>query len=163
MKRRHRRILKENADTTMVKVAPKLSEEYFTLYDRYLTARHSDGDMYPASRDQFRSFLVDRRCEASFLEIRVSEKLLAVILMDELNDGLSAIYSFFDPDQKSRAPGVLAILRLIEETQRLRLNYLYLGYWIKQCNKMNYKLDYKPIELYINNKWINSEIKANPL
>ena len=161
MKRRHKRILKQNVDTTLKKASPKLTEEYFTLYDRYLTARHSDGDMYPASRDQFQSFLVDGICEASFLEIRASEKLLAVVLMDELNDGLSAIYSFFDPDQKSRAPGILSILRLIEETQRLRLDYLYLGYWIKQCNKMSYKLDYKPIELYINNRWINSEIQAN--
>ena len=163
MKRRHKRILKQNADVTLKKLAPKLSEEYFTLYDRYLTARHSDGDMYPASRDQFRSFLVDGRHEASFLEIRVSEKLLAVIVMDELNDGLSAVYSFFDPDEESRAPGVLAILRLIKETQRLRLKYLYLGYWIKQCSKMSYKLEYKPIELYIDNKWINSEIQADTL
>ena len=81
-------------------------------------------------------------------------------MLDELNNGLSAVYSFFDPDEESRAPGVLAILRLIEETQRLKLDYLYLGYWIKQCNKMSYKLNYKPIELYVNNKWISSETQG---
>ena len=160
MKRRFRRILKHNADVTLMKVVPELSEEYFDLYDRYISARHSDGDMFPVSRDQFQSFLVKGRPDAIFIELRTSDKLLVIAVLDELNNGLSAIYSFFDPDEESRAPGVLAILRLIEETQRLKLDYLYLGYWIKQCNKMSYKLSYKPIELYVNNKWISSETQG---
>ena len=160
MKRRFRRILKHNADVTLMKVVPELREEYFDLYDRYISARHSDGDMFPASRDQFQSFLVKGRPDTRFIELRTSGKLLAVAVLDELNNGLSAIYSFFDPDEESRAPGVLAILRVIEETQRLKLDYLYLGYWIKQCNKMSYKLSYKPIELYVNNKWISSETQG---
>ena len=112
--------------------------------------------MYPPSRDQFQSFLVDGRPEASFFEFRLADKLLAVAVADELNDGLSAIYSFFDPDEDSRALGVYAILSLIEETKKLGLEYLYLGYWIKQCQKMSYKMDYKPIELYVNNHWVAS-------
>ena len=160
MKRRFRRILKHNADVTMMKVVPELCEEYFDLYDRYISARHSDGDMFPVSRDQFQSFLVKGRPDAIFIELRTSDKLLVVAVLDELNNGLSAIYSFFDPDEESRAPGVLAILRLIEETQRLKLDYLYLGYWIKQCTKMSYKLSYRPIELYVNNKWISSETQG---
>ena len=134
--------------------APALTEEYFALYDRYISERHDDGDMYPASRDQFQSFLVDGRPEASFYEFRASEKLLAVAVADELNDGLSAIYTFFDPDEDARSLGVFAILWLIERVGRMELDYLYLGYWIKQCQKMSYKMDYKPIELYVNNSWI---------
>ena len=110
--------------------------------------------MYPASRDQFQSFLVDGRPEASFYEFRDSGKLLAVAVADELNDGLSAIYTFFDPKEDARSLGVLAILWLIEHARELELDYLYLGYWIKQCQKMSYKMDYKPIELYVNNSWI---------
>ena len=158
IKRRFRRILKRNEDITFEKVTPELRDEYFSLYDRYLASRHSDGDMYPASPEQFQSFLVSGHFNSNFVEFRSSRNLLAVAVIDELNDGLSAVYSFFDPDEEARAPGILAILKLIEETQRLGLNYLYLGYWIKQSAKMNYKLDFKPIELYINNKWVRSEV-----
>lgn len=153
-KRRHRRVRKNNEDIVVTRKDPILTEEYFQIYDKYISARHADGDMYPASRDQFQSFLVDGRPEAAFYEFRDSEKLLAIAVADELNDGLSAIYTFFDPDDEARAPGVFAILWLIDEANRRGLDYLYLGYWIKQCQKMNYKMDYKPIELYVNNSWI---------
>ncbi len=153
-RRRHKRVRKANPNISVSVKAPELTEEYFALYEKYITERHDDGDMYPASRDQFQSFLVDGRPEARFYEFRDSEELLAVAVADELNDGLSAIYTFFDPAQEARSPGVLAILWLIEQAQRLGLEYLYLGYWIKQCQKMNYKMDYKPIELYVNNSWI---------
>lgn len=153
-KRRHKRVLQLNQDITVSIREPSLTEEYFALYDNYISERHDDGDMYPASRDQFQSFLVDGRPEAKFYEFRDSEKLLAVAVADELNDGLSAIYTFFDPIEKSRSLGVLAILWLIEHTKTQELEFLYLGYWIKQCQKMSYKMDYKPIELYVNNSWI---------
>jgi arginine-tRNA-protein transferase len=138
----------------VTKHSPKLTEEYFALYDNYISERHSDGDMYPPSRSQFQSFLVDGRDEASFYEFRSSGRLLAVAVADELNDGLSAIYTFFNTYEKSRALGVFAILWLIGEAQAKNLNFLYLGYWIKQCQKMNYKMEYKPIEFYVNNSWI---------
>ena len=157
VKRRFKRIYSKNADLQVTRIPPNYSEEYFGLYQKYIAVRHSDGDMYPPSREQFQSFLVDGRPEAAFIEFRTSEKLLAVAVMDELNNGLSAIYSFFEPDEEHRALGVYAILWMIEETKKKSLEHLYLGYWIKQCQKMNYKLDYKPIELYVNNHWVNSD------
>lgn len=153
-RRRHRRVLKNNEEIIVNRCKPELTEEYFALYNAYITERHSDGDMYPASRDQFQSFLVEGRPEAWFYEFRDSENLLAVAVADELNNGLSAIYTFFDPAKQAGAPGVFAILWLIEETRRCGLEHLYLGYWIKQCQKMSYKMDYKPIELYVNNHWL---------
>ncbi|MBT4161796.1 MAG: arginyltransferase [Gammaproteobacteria bacterium] len=159
-KRRFRRIEKRNQDIAVKRCPPKLTEEYFDLYNRYITKRHADGDMFPPSRDQFQSFLVEGRPEASFYEFRTPDKLLAVAVADELNDGLSAIYSFFDPDEEPRAPGVFAILWLIEEARRENLEYLYLGYWIKQCDKMNYKMEYKPIELYVNNNWVGVDVQG---
>lgn len=110
--------------------------------------------MYPADADQFESFLVDGRPEARFYEFRDQEKLLAIAVADELDNGLSAIYTFFDPTVTERSLGVYAILWLIEETGRLGKQYLYLGYWIKDCQKMSYKTDYKPIELFVNNHWV---------
>ena len=153
-KRKHRRVRTINQTLTVTKHPPQLTEEYFSLYEKYISERHFDGDMYPASRDQFQSFLVDGRPEASFYDFRDSGRLLAVAVADELNDGLSAIYTFFDPVEKNRALGVFAVLWLIAEAHAENLEYLYLGYWIKQCQKMNYKMDYKPIELYVNNSWI---------
>ena len=159
-KRRHNRVLNRNADVVVKQIFPTVSEEYFDLYERYIDARHADGDMYPASIEQFESFLVVGRPEAIFFEFRVNGKLLAIAVADKLNDGLSAIYTFFDPDMEDRSPGVLAVLHLIRETRQLSMNHLYLGYWIKQCHKMNYKMDYKPIELYINNHWIPLQSKS---
>lgn len=152
--RRQRRILKRNTDLTMSRVPPSSSAEYFSLYQRYIDARHADGDMYPADHRQFTSFLVDGRPEAMFYEFREESTLLAVAVADELNDALSAIYTFFDPDGGPRSLGVYAVLSLIQEAQARSLTHVYLGYWIKQCQKMNYKLDYKPIETFVNNHWI---------
>ncbi len=154
-RRRQKRVLKRNEDLIVTANPPAVTDEYFDIYDRYITSRHSDGDMYPASREQFESFLVEGRPEASFFTFREPDgRLLGVTVADQLNDGLSAIYTFFEPEEQQRAPGVFAILWLIEESKRFGLQYLYLGYWIKQCQKMNYKMDYKPIELYVNNSWI---------
>lgn len=156
-KRRHKRTMAHNTTLQVTRCAPQYTEEYFLLYERYIAVRHADGDMFPASKDQFQSFLVDGRAEASFYEFRDDGKLLAVAVADELNDGLSAIYTFFDPDVPARALGVYAVLYLIEATRLLKLDYLYLGYWIKQCQKMSYKMDYKPAELYVNNHWVSIE------
>ena len=153
-KRRHNRVINKNNDVVIKQIVPTVNDEYFDVYRRYIDTRHADGDMYPADIEQFESFLVAGRPEAIFFEFRVNKDLLAIAVADKLNDGLSAIYTFFDPEMEDRSPGVLAVLHLIKETQRLSLNYLYLGYWIKQCHKMSYKMDYKPIELYVNNHWI---------
>lgn len=151
---RQQRIRRRNRDLDVRRMPPRVTDEYYDLYRRYIDTRHGDGDMYPARMDQFESFLVQGRPEASFYEFRAQRELLAVAVVDELSDALSAIYTFFDPDCGKRSLGVHAVLWLIEEARRLGLRYLYLGYWIKQCRKMSYKMDYKPIEMYVNNTWI---------
>jgi arginyl-tRNA--protein-N-Asp/Glu arginylyltransferase len=154
LRRRHTRILKKNKDVIATQVIHLNSDEYFNLYQKYIDSRHQDGDMYPADQEQFESFLVDGRKEAIFVEFRANEKLLAIAVMDKLDNGLSAIYTFFDPEESSRSLGSYAILWLIEEAKRLSLEHVYLGYWIKQSQKMNYKLEFKPIELYVNSSWV---------
>lgn len=153
--RRHKRVLKLNRDMVVDCIPPSVTQEYYSLYERYINARHADGDMYPPDITQFESFLVEGRPETKFFEFREHGKLVAVTVADKILDGHSAIYTFFDPDHTDQSPGVFAILWLIEETTRLSLEYLYLGYWIKQCRKMSYKVEYKPFELYINNHWIS--------
>ena len=152
--RQQRRILKRNLDLSVCKVTPAFTEEYYALYVRYIEQRHADGDMYPPSREQFATFLVRNLPFSYFYEFRLDGQLLAVAATDLLPNGLSAVYTFYDPDEDHRSLGRFAILQQIEETHRLGLQALYLGYWIKNCRKMNYKTQYRPIELFVNQRWV---------
>lgn len=154
MNRNQKRIWNRNQDLEVSQLKPTLTDEYFDLYERYINTRHADGDMYPADIRQFESFLVDGRPEALFFEFRKEDRLVAIAVADELIDGLSAIYTFFDPDESSRSPGVYAVLRLVDEARRKGMSHLYLGYWIKECRKMSYKTDYSPLEMFVNNHWL---------
>lgn len=150
------RVWKRNADLTVRSVPSDYNPEYYALYERYITERHSDGDMYPPSEEQFRSFLTSDWSDTRFYEFRAGDRLVAVAVCDLLDEGLSAVYTFYDPDEEKRSLGAYAILWEIEETRRLRLPSLYLGYWIKHCQKMAYKIAYRPIELLINNEWLTA-------
>ncbi|MGG2020348.1 arginyltransferase [Pseudomonas sp. AO-1] len=152
--RQQKRIFKRNADLQVRPVKPHFSEEYFDLYQRYIEQRHADGDMYPPSRDQFSTFLVRDLPFSRFYEFRLDGRLLAVAVTDLLPNGLSAVYTFYEPDEERRSLGRFAILWQIAESQRLGLEAVYLGYWIKNCKKMNYKTQYRPIELLINQRWV---------
>ena len=151
--RQQRRIRTRNADLSVTRARPRYTEEYFDLYRRYIEQRHADGDMYPPSRDQFTTFLVRDLPFCYFYEFRQNERLLAVAVCDLLPNGLSAVYTFYEPNEERRSLGRYAILWQIDETLRLGVEAVYLGYWIKNCKKMNYKTQYRPIELLINQRW----------
>ncbi len=151
--RQQRKILRRNADLKVGWAAPRLTEEYYDLYLRYIETRHADGDMYPPSREQFDTFLVSDLPYSRFIEFRLDEQLLAVAVTDILPNGLSAVYTFFDPQQEQRSLGRFAILWQIAEARRMGLHALYLGYWIRNCRKMAYKTQYRPIELLVNQRW----------
>ena len=151
--RQQKRIIKRNADLVVTAARPSFNEEYFDLYRRYIETRHADGDMYPPSRDQFSTFLVRDLPFCWFYEFRLEGRLMAVAVCDLLPNGLSAVYTFYEPDEERRSLGRFAILWQIGETARLGLQAVYLGYWIKNCRKMNYKTQYRPIELFVNQHW----------
>ncbi|WP_285274957.1 arginyltransferase [Halopseudomonas bauzanensis] len=147
------RIHKRNRDLQVTTRRPVMNEEIYQLYSRYIIARHSDGDMFPPSREQFQSFLVSEDAFCEFNEFRLDGRLLAVAVTDRLNNGLSAVYTFFDPDESRRSLGRYAILWQIEQARRSGLPAVYLGYWIRNCRKMNYKTEYRPLEMLINQRW----------
>ena len=126
----------------------------YSLYARYIESRHRDGDMYPPSRQQFDSFLTREWETTHFYCFYDRDQLIAVAVVDVIDNGLSAIYTFFDPDLNARSLGAYAILWQIEEARRLNLGHVYLGYWIRQCRKMAYKVQYRPIELLVNGRWV---------
>ncbi len=154
LSRQQKRILKRNTDLQVRPVKPAFTEEYYALYASYIEKRHADGDMYPPSRDQFNTFLVRDLSFCRFYEFRLDGLLKALAVTDVLPNGLSAVYTFYDASDERRSLGRYAILWQIGEAARLGLKAVYLGYWIKNCRKMNYKTEYRPIELLVNQRWV---------
>jgi arginine-tRNA-protein transferase len=153
MKRRQRRIWKKNQDLNVEVVKDISADTYYQLYEKYISLRHKDGDMYPPDREQYLTFLINEWGLTDFYVFKDQQKIVAVAVTDIMQQGLSAIYTFYDPDYERRSLGVYAVLWQIEHTKALNLNYLYLGYWVKACKKMSYKTDYRPLQLLINNNW----------
>ncbi len=151
--RGQKRIWQRNQDLRIVCTDEISDEEAFDLYRRYISVRHSDGDMYPPEREQFEAFLKSVWGCTRYFRFYDKATLVAVAVVDALEDGLSAIYTFFDPEVAKRSLGVYAILWEVEQTRELGLEYLYLGYWIKNCQKMAYKSDYRPLQVYVKNRW----------
>ena len=152
-KRNHRRVLKDNADVELIERPAAFDPEHFTLYRRYTQARHEDGEMAKASSAEYMRFLCSDWCETRFLELRMRDSLLAVAVTDVTDDGLSAVYTFFDPQMQAQSPGTLAIMRQIELARVRRRQYLYLGYWIQDSRKMAYKGRFRPLELWLDGVW----------
>ena len=134
----------------------KFNQQHFQLFDKYISERHKDGDMYPTSPQQCKEFLLNDWIESSFLNFTdpQNKNLVATAVFDQVDDGLSAVYTYFDPDYSKFSPGRLGILKLIELARQLNLPYVYLGYWIKDCDKMAYKGLYRPLECFVNGSWI---------
>lgn len=153
--KRFRRIMKKNADLRVGRVSSIASEEFYGLYADYINTRHRDGDMFPASREQYESFLASACDTTAFYSMRDSHGTLqAVMVCDHLDNALSAVYTFYNLDAARRSLGNFAILWQIQEAERLGLSYLYLGYWIRDCDKMNYKIQYRPMQMLVNGRWL---------
>lgn len=152
-RRRHKRIIAGARHWVLREEEARFTPALYQLYARYIRMRHGDGDMYPPSEEQFASFLMSRWSQTRFLVFYQDDKPVCVAVTDELEDGLSAVYTFFEPALESFSPGTLAILTQIRQCQSNQLPYLYLGYWIQDCRKMAYKQDFKPLEAFIQGGW----------
>jgi|SRR5690554_1511052 len=152
-RRRHRRLLKRNADLQVESRPARFDRELYNLYARYIGSRHGDGDMYPPSEEQFTGFLISQWSDTRFFCFRAAGQLLAVAVVDRLEDGLSAVYTFYDPDQPDRGLGNLAVLWELQRCELEGLPYLYLGYWVDGCRKMTYKGDFRPQEQLRDGIW----------
>ena len=152
--RRFRRIMRANCDLSVEVMAAPDPDLMYPLYSRYIEQRHADGDMYPPSREQFLQFLTAEFGISRFYCFYRQKQLVAVAVADVLNTGISAIYSFYDPDLPRRSLGSFMILWQLREAERLNLPYLYLGYWVRECQKMAYKIEYRPVQLLLNQQWL---------
>ena len=158
--RSQKRILKQNQDI-QVKLSRHNKAEYYPLYERYINNRHQDGSMYPASPQQYNSFISCNWNEPLYIEFYHREELVGVAITDELEQGLSALYTFFEPDLSNRSIGTLAILQQINTAREMNKEFLYLGYQVDDCTKMNYKNRFFPHQRFFANKWHQYSKKTN--
>jgi arginyl-tRNA--protein-N-Asp/Glu arginylyltransferase len=155
--RAQKRCLKRNVDLKVAQCDSIDLEKHYPLYAKYISERHAGGDMSPPTKLQFEQFLGEAWECTQYLEFYLDDELIGCAVVDVLPDSLSAIYTYFDPAHDRRGLGNLAVLLQIQMAARMDKRYVYLGYWIEDCQKMNYKKQYQPIELLQENSWQLSE------
>lgn len=148
---RFRRMLRANADIAIEVRPPQATSEQFDLFKRYLNARHAGGGMTQMGFLDYEYMVEDTPVQSVLVEYRLRDHpdrpLMAVALTDVMPDGLSMVYSFFDPDQQRRSLGNFVILDHVGQALSANLSYVYLGYWVKDSPKMAYKAEFKPLEV----------------
>lgn len=144
----------KNADLVPRLAPPQATDEHYALFSHYQKIRHSAGDMVQMSDEDYRS-MVEESPIATFLsEFRLQTgELQAACLMDQMDDGLSAVYSYYTAASPRRSLGTYMVLSLIEQARTMNLPYVYLGYWIADCRKMSYKTRFSALEGYMNGHW----------
>ena len=152
--RSQRRTQKTNAHLTTRVMELKFSHEHYALYRRYQSIRHPGGGMDHDSREQYSHFLLQSNVHTRLVEFRDQGHLRMIGIIDELADGLSSVYTFFDPERERLSLGTYSILWQIAEARRRKLPYVYLGYWIEESRKMSYKTDFQPIEGLTRASWM---------
>lgn len=129
------------------------SQEHFDLYSRYQLARHPGGGMDEDSSTQYSQFLLASRVNSRLVEFRDEHSTLHMVsIIDILNDGLSSVYTFYDPKARGSL-GTYGIIWQIQQSRHMGLPWLYLGYWIQQSPKMSYKSHFKPAQCLIDGRW----------
>lgn len=151
--RNQKRCGKKNRDTQTVIRPAVFEDHHYRLYMRYQQYKHPDSGMATSTEEDYIRFLGSSWCNTRFVEFHIDGQLVAVAVVDFLDNGLSAVYTFFDPDYSAHSLGVYAVLWQIEHARELGLDYVYLGFWIADCPKMVYKNQYQPLQGYINRKW----------
>ena len=148
------RIARRNANITANVMAAKGRGEHYALFHRYVRSRHGGGGMASMNFDDYLAMVQDTPVPSELIEFRTElDELYGVCLTDPLDDGLSLVYSFFDPDMATHSPGKYIILWHIEEARRRGLPHVYLGYWIEESRKMAYKTRFRPLEAHGPDGW----------
>jgi arginine-tRNA-protein transferase len=149
-----RRCMRKNIETR-VNIKPAIFEQaHYDMYLRYQAIRHPEGSMINASPENYFSFLSSSWCNTQFVEFSINNELAGIAIIDQFDEAWSAVYTFFEPKFSDYSLGVYAILWQIQQANLQQKEYLYLGFWLKDCTKMSYKTCYQPIQLLIDKQWV---------
>jgi len=158
--RSQRRTIRRNAYLRRDATSPWATEDQYALFRRYLDSRHSDGGMADMDIFEFAAMIEETPVKSRVIEYSAApgepggrRKLTAVCLTDVLDDGLSMVYSFYDPDKAGDSLGTYIILDHVDLARRTGLPYVYLGYWVPGSRKMGYKAGFGALEIYKNGRW----------
>ncbi len=162
--RSQRRAWKAHQNLHTRVVALEFDHEHYDLYLRYQASRHAGGGMDNDSREQYAQFLLQTKVNTRLVEFRDPVdpqapsgslgELRMLSIIDVLSDGLSSVYTFYDPDEPGTSYGTYNVLWQIAQCKGLRLPHLYLGYWIRESSKMAYKSKFKPVEILRQGRWV---------
>lgn len=144
----------QHHDSLEARIYPLAEREgHFDLYRRYQRQRHADGGMDEDDFGQFHTFLLQSNVDSMLVEFHEQDILRMVSVIDQLDDGLSAVYTFYEPNLAQSSFGVFNVLWQIELCRKLNLPFLYLGYWIADSQKMSYKTNYRPLQGLQGGSW----------
>jgi arginine-tRNA-protein transferase len=156
--RSQKRCWQKNANTQVAVKPAVFEQQHYDLYRRYQATRHADGTMVDASPEEYINFLGSTWCDTVFVEFSIQGTLAGVAVVDQLPNALSAVYTFFDPQFSSYGLGVYAVLWQIARAQLQKREFVYLGFWIKDCKKMAYKSNYQPLQQRVNSQWLDMAV-----
>jgi arginine-tRNA-protein transferase len=151
--RAQRRAIRNHADLTIRQRPLAFCAEHYALYTRYQNARHAGGGMDEDGHEQYAHFLLQSNVDTRLIDFSDGDTVRMVSIIDVLEDGLSSVYTFFDPDTPGASFGTYNILWQAAQCLALELPYLYLGYWIASSPKMSYKSRFRPIECLLDGHW----------
>ena len=154
-----KRIRIRNKDITRVVNPPLATDPQYDLFKRYINTRHPNGGMSDMDANDFTAMIEETNVESKIVEYYINKngtlELISFSLVDILDDGISMVYSVFDPDMKERSLGTYMIIDHNDLALEMKLRFVYLGYWVKGSSKMDYKIRFSPLELFTNDKWVH--------
>lgn len=152
--RQQKRCLKKHSQTRVITKPAHFEQTHYDLYLRYQNRRHQGGIMAQTSPNDYITFLSSDWSQTQFVEFLIDNRLAGVAIIDLLDNGISAVYTFFEPDLADYSLGTYAVLWQIEQAKKLLKDFIYLGFWIENCRKMAYKNQFQPLQLFINDSWL---------
>jgi arginine-tRNA-protein transferase len=152
--RGQKRVWRKNLDLRVEIEEVSYRPEHFALYLRYQQARHPDSSMCDEDPQKYISFINSRFSKSRFLCFYDKQQLIGISVVDQFEGGISAVYTFFDPQESKRSLGTYAILYMLKLAKLREIPFVYLGYWIEESRKMSYKRNFKPLQGYIGKRWV---------